>query len=138
MSPTYQAHIATTSSLVEPKTYSEAIKDPRWVEAMQQEIQALQSNKTWEIVALPEGKRPIGCKWIYKIKYKASSEVERFKARLVAKGYSQKEGIDYQETFSPVGKMIILRTILALAVSKSWHIYISDGYIQCFLTRRSS
>ncbi|XP_070009211.1 uncharacterized mitochondrial protein AtMg00820-like [Nicotiana sylvestris] len=72
---------------------------------MKLEIKALESNHTWEVVSLPEGKTHIWCKWIYKIKYKATWEIERFKAMLVDKGYSQREGIDYQETFSPVIKM---------------------------------
>ena len=62
---------------------------------MKEEIQALEDNKTWEVVTLPVGKKAIGCKWVYKIKYKANGEVERFKARLVAKGYTKKGDIDY-------------------------------------------
>ncbi|KAH0706360.1 hypothetical protein KY289_011436 [Solanum tuberosum] len=61
---------------------------------------ALESNHTWEIIDLPPGKRPIGCRWIYKVKYKSTGEVERFKARLVAKGYSQQEGIEQGNLFS--------------------------------------
>ncbi|XP_019231186.1 PREDICTED: uncharacterized protein LOC109212029 [Nicotiana attenuata] len=128
LSPAYQAYIATSSSVIEPTTYSEAAKDPRWIEAMKAEIDALQSNHTWDIVSLPEGKIPIGCKWIYKVKYKATGEIERFKARLVAKGYSQKEGIDYQETFSPVIKMKTVRTVLPVAAGKKWHIHQMDVY----------
>lgn len=75
---------------------------------MQLEIVALEDNKTWSVVDLPPGKTPIGCRWVYKVKYKASGEVERFKARLVAKGYSQKEGLDYGETFSPVARPVKL------------------------------
>ncbi|XP_070019435.1 uncharacterized protein [Nicotiana sylvestris] len=101
----YDKRVSTFSSVTEPQSYTEAAQDPAWIEAMQAEIKALQKNNTWEIVNLPEGKKPIGCKWIYKVKYKATSEVERLKARLIAKGYSQQEGIDYQETFSPVVKM---------------------------------
>ncbi|XP_075108852.1 uncharacterized protein LOC142180699 [Nicotiana tabacum] len=101
----YDKRVSIFSSVTEPQSYTEAAQDPSWIEAMQEEIKALQKNNTWEIVNLPEGKKPIGCKWIYKVKYKATSEVERLKARLIAKDYSQQEGIDYQETFSPVVKM---------------------------------
>ncbi|KAH0636864.1 hypothetical protein KY289_036779 [Solanum tuberosum] len=91
----YNAYIAAFSNNVEPKSYAEAATNPRWIEAMKFEIEALQNNHTWDIVTLPEGKTPIGCKWIFKIKYKSTGEVERFKARLVAKGYNQQDGIDY-------------------------------------------
>lgn len=68
---------------------------------MQAEIEALKLNHTWDIVVTPPNVKPIGCKWVYKIKCGPNGEIERYKARLVAKGYSQVEGVDYLETFSP-------------------------------------
>lgn len=108
LSSTYQAFLAASSHEVELSSYQEAVLDPRWINVMKAEITALEENNTWDIVSLPKGKRPIGCKWVFKIKYKDTGEVERFKGRLVAKGYSQQEGIDYQETFSPVVKMVMI------------------------------
>ena len=72
---------------------------------MNVEIEALKKNKTWELVHLPIGKRPIGCKWVYGVKYKANGTLERYKARLVAKGYTQTYNMDYLETFALVSKM---------------------------------
>ncbi|KAJ8763505.1 hypothetical protein K2173_002388 [Erythroxylum novogranatense] len=95
---------------------------------MQQEIQALEANSTWKVVPLPHGKHPIGCKWAYRVKYNSDSTVERFKTRLVAKGYNQQAGVDFQETFSPVAKMVTLRTIIALAAMHHWPLYQMDVY----------
>ncbi|KAJ0913978.1 putative RNA-directed DNA polymerase [Helianthus annuus] len=111
---------------VEPSSYFEAIKDPRWIEAMNSEMEALYRNNTWVVVDLPKGRKPIGCKWVYRIKYKANGEVERYKARLVAKGFNQREGIDFGETFSPVVKMVTVRVVLKLAVNKGWPLYQLD------------
>ncbi|XP_069152641.1 uncharacterized protein [Solanum lycopersicum] len=80
LSKSYQAFIASTSMLQEPTTYAEASKNPKWVETMKAEILALQSNNTWELSEFPKGKTAIGCRWIYKIKYKSSGEVESYKA----------------------------------------------------------
>uniref|UniRef100_A0A251TBB6 Putative ribonuclease H-like domain, Reverse transcriptase, RNA-dependent DNA polymerase n=1 Tax=Helianthus annuus TaxID=4232 RepID=A0A251TBB6_HELAN len=85
------AHTAPTQAASTPKSFKQAMQDPKWVEAMQREIQALEKNNTWTIESLPEGKQAIDSKWVYKIKYKPNGEVERYKARLVAKGFTQIE-----------------------------------------------
>ena len=86
-------------------TYDQAMMDidcAKWREAMQAEIDSMHSNQVWTLVDRLEGIAPIGCKWIYKRKIGPDGKVDTYKTRLVAKGYSQKEGIDYQETFSLV------------------------------------
>ncbi|GKA28877.1 retrovirus-related pol polyprotein from transposon TNT 1-94 [Tanacetum coccineum] len=95
---------------------------------MQKELAALEANNTWEITTLPPLKTPIGYNWVFRIKYNANGTGERYKARLVAKGFNQKEGIaiDYTETFSPVAKMVNVRTILVLASTSNWHIHQLD------------
>ena len=85
---------------------------------MDAEILALEANLTWTITSLPPGKKPIGCKWVYKVKYKSNGSIERFKARLVAKGFTQKEGLDYIDTLSPVAKMVSVKAVLAVAAVK--------------------
>ncbi|GJS35501.1 ribonuclease H-like domain-containing protein [Tanacetum coccineum] len=110
----------------EPKTYFEASKYSHWIDAMNQEMNALLRNGTWELVELPEGRKAIGSKWIYKIKFRSSGEIDRYKARLVAQGFGQKEGIDYEETFSPVVKMVTVRCLLNIVVSMSWPVFQLD------------
>ncbi|GJX05344.1 ribonuclease H-like domain-containing protein [Tanacetum coccineum] len=110
----------------EPKTYFEASKYSHWIDAMNQEMNALLRNGTWELVELPEGRKAIRSKWIYKIKFRSSGEIDRYKARLVAQGFGQKEGTDYEETFSPVVKMVTVRCLLNIAVSMSWLVFQLD------------
>ena len=86
-----------------------------WMNAMDNEIKSLKKHNVWELVELPEGRKTVGCKWIYKLKHDENGNIERYKARLVAQGFSQREGVDYDETFSPVVRFESIRTVLALA-----------------------
>lgn len=126
LDPDVRCFATNLNKSVEPKHYHEACNDPNWVDAMNQEMNALYQNQTWEITDLPSGRKPIGCKWIYKIKYKLNGDVDRYKARLVAKEYSQKEGIDFDETFAPVVKFVTIRCLITLAVNQSWNLYQLD------------
>lgn len=128
LSTHYQSLLTKFSTETEPQSYHEAVKNKRWIQAMESEITALEEINIWEVVSLPVGKKAIGCKWVFKIKYTVDGEVERFKARLVAKGYNQREGLDYQETFSPVVKMVSVRAMISLVANKGWCIQQMDVY----------
>lgn len=118
LSPSHQAFVLSVSTHSEPSSFKEAVVSPEWKAAMVKEIEALELNNTWTVCSLPPGHTPIDCKWVYKLKYHANGSIERYKARLVAKGYTQKEGFDYFEAFSPVAKLTSVRLLLALAASK--------------------
>jgi hypothetical protein len=93
---------------------------------MDEEMAALDANATWELIALPEDMKAIGCKWVYKVKHNVDGSVNRYKTRLVAKSYAQTYGIDYEETYSPVAKMTTIRAIVAMAAAKGWSLYQMD------------
>ncbi|KAK0605571.1 hypothetical protein LWI29_028241 [Acer saccharum] len=102
----------------EPLTFHEARNSSDaslWMTAMQEEIEALHKNKTWELVPLPHGRKAIGNRWVYKIKRDGNNQVERYRARLVVKGYAQKEGIDFNEIFSPVVRLTTVRVVLVMS-----------------------
>ncbi|MCH83031.1 hypothetical protein A2U01_0003845, partial [Trifolium medium] len=122
----HRRFLAAVIAETEPTTFSEAVKDERWRSAMQHEIQALEDNHTWTMCPLPANKKALGCKWIYKIKYRSDGTIERFKARLVILGNHQVEGVDYTETFAPVAKMVTVRLVLAVAAAKGWELHQMD------------
>ncbi|CAM8895968.1 unnamed protein product [Rhodiola kirilowii] len=90
------------------------------------ELKALNSNNTWEITDLPQGKNYVGSKWIYRIKRNSDGTIQRYKERLVARDFTQLEGLDYHETFAPVVKMNTIRALLAVAISKGWPLFQLD------------
>jgi hypothetical protein len=120
LSPSYRAFVASISAITVPQNWREALMIPEWKGAMVEEMKALAKNGTWELVKLPEGKKPVGCKWIFTVKHNADGSVERYKARLVARGFTQTYGIDYEETFAPVAKMNSVRTLLSCAAILNW------------------
>lgn len=126
LSPDLFSFVTRLNKSVEPRNFQEASQDQNWVNAMNLEMEALYRNQTWEITNLPPNRKAIGCKWIYKIKYKSSGEIERYKARLVAKGYSQREGIDFEEMFSRVVKMVTVRCLISIAVNNEWPLFQLD------------
>ena len=114
---------------IDPQTYEEAIMSidsGKWQKAMNSEIDSMYSNKIWNLVDAPEGIVPIGCKWIFKKKIGVDGKVETYKARLVAKGYRQRQGIDYDETFSPVAMLKSIRILLAIATHYDYEIWQMD------------
>ena len=86
----------------------------KWLEAMEDEMKSMKTNGVWDLETIPKGAKTVGCKWVYKTKYDFKGNVERFKTRLMAKGFTQREGIDYNETFSSVSCKDSFRIIMAL------------------------
>nr|KYP52905.1 Retrovirus-related Pol polyprotein from transposon TNT 1-94 [Cajanus cajan] len=107
-------------SHVVPKTVKIALADSHWLAAMQAEITALHNNNTWTLSTLPPGRKPIGCKWVFRVKENPDGSINKYKARLVAKGFHQQPSLDFSETFSPVVKPVTIRVVLSLAVSFWW------------------
>ena len=114
----------------EPSNYEEAMAGPdsnKWLEAMKSEIESMYENKVWTLTDLPDDRRAIENKWIFKKKTDADGNVTIYKARLVAKGYRQVQGIDYDETFSPVAKLKSVRIMLAIAAYYDYEIWQMDS-----------
>lgn len=118
MNGIYKPKVLVTST--EPSSLRDALSSPDWKKAMDEEYDALLRNQTWRLVSLPPGRHAIGCKWVWKRKTNPDGSTAKFKARLVAKGFHQKEGFDFNETFSPVIKPVTIRVILSVAASQNW------------------
>ena len=101
----------------DPLSLQEAIRSvdlARWQDVMLDELESMKHNHVWDLAQLPQGVKPIKYRWVYKTKQDSKGKVERYKARLVAKGFTEREGVDYNETFSPVSRKDSFRTIMAL------------------------
>ncbi|KAK4380871.1 Retrovirus-related Pol polyprotein from transposon TNT 1-94 [Sesamum angolense] len=113
----------------ELRTINEALSSPEapfWKEAINSEIESIMQNHTWELVDLPSGSKPLGCKWILKRKYKADGSIDKYKARLVAKGFKQKEGLDFFDTYSLVTRITSIRVLIAVAALYDLEIHQMD------------
>ncbi|RVX13401.1 Vacuolar protein sorting-associated protein 53 A [Vitis vinifera] len=126
LSSSYSAFVSTLSSVSFPKSTSEALSHLGWQQAMVDEMAALHSNGTWDLVSLPLGKSTVGCRWVYIVKVGPDGQVDRLKARLVAKGYTQIYGCDYGDTFSPVAKIASVHLFLSMAAIYHWPLYQLD------------
>lgn len=128
-SPSHKAFLINLKTVPIPTILSEALSNEKWKQAMNEEMEALEKNKTWELMKLPVGKKIVGCKWVYTVKYRADKSIERYKAWLVAKGYTQVAKmklvtyeIDNLETFAQVAKMNTVRILLLLAANYGWEL----------------
>jgi hypothetical protein len=119
------AHSAFVATF-EPNDIGHALSDPNWVNAMHEELENFERNQVWELVEPPPNCKPIGTKWVWKNKEGQNGEVVRNKSRLVAQGYSQKEGIDFEETFALVARLEAIRILLAFSVAKGFKLYQMD------------
>lgn len=128
---------ATLKPEPDPRTYKQALKHKHWQDAMTVEYNALVKNGTWSLVPCPTNVNVMGCKWIYRTKRKSDGSIERHKARLVAQGFSQQEGKDFFETFSPVVKPTTIRLVLSIALSNQWclrQLDINNAFLNCELS----
>ncbi|WVZ91395.1 hypothetical protein U9M48_037575 [Paspalum notatum var. saurae] len=116
---------STTISPI-PTSYRAALKDPNWHHAMLEEYNALMSNNTWCLVPKPAGVNVVTGKWIFRHKLHPDGSLARYKARWVVRGFTQEQGVDYDETFSPVIKPATIRVVLSIATSSSWPIHQLD------------
>ncbi|GKB58819.1 retrovirus-related pol polyprotein from transposon TNT 1-94, partial [Tanacetum coccineum] len=119
---TFQAFLCALVAQVTPTYFKEAIKDPAWCKTMNDELRALELNGTWELTVLPPDKKAIDCHWIFKTKLKANGSEDKKKAILVVNGNRQRKGIDYEETFALIAKMVTVKAVLAITTMKGWDV----------------
>ncbi|XP_016435912.1 putative mitochondrial protein AtMg00820 [Nicotiana tabacum] len=115
--------LITFLSQVEPKTIKEALKDLYWIIIMQEELNKFERSKVWHLVQIPKNKTVIGTRWVFRNKLDEQGNITKNKARLVVQGYNQEEGIDDDETFSPVARMKVKRMLIAFAANMEFTLY---------------
>jgi hypothetical protein len=110
----------------EPNCFEEAIQRKEWEDAMTEEYKSIMKNEVWEIVPRPKNKDVVSSRWLFKTKHVADGSIKKYKERFVAHGFSQKEGIDYEETFTPMARYTSIRTIIALTAKLKWKLHQMD------------
>ncbi len=113
----------------EPCNYKQAMQSAdaqTWRTAAEEEHHALLENKTWDLVALPPDRKPVGCRWVFRVKRNEDGHIVRHKARLVAQGFTQRASVDYEETFAPVARWETIRLLIAFATLKNLHLHQMD------------
>ena len=118
--------MAVTNTPSKRVSFHQEIQFLEWRATVDKEIEALEINDTWTLTPSPPSKTPIGCKWVYRFKHLPDGTIERYKAHLVSKGFTQKLGLDYSETCSPVAKSVSVMIILSLAAMKGWFLHQMD------------
>jgi hypothetical protein len=124
----FSSYMALMCDLVEkePTFFEEFVQKKEWMDAMTVEYQSIMKNDVWKVVPKPKNKDVVSSKWIYKIKHAIDESIEKHKERFVARGFSQKESIDYEETFAPIAKYTSIRTIIAVAAKMKWKLHQMD------------
>lgn len=128
--------LVAAQDIGEPRTLREAMSSPdrlRWKEAIDSEYESLMRNETWNLMPLPLGRRTVSNKWLFKRKLNPDGSTARFKARLVVRGFTQEEGLDYTETFSPVVRFSSVHTLLAIAAREGYLTSTPNGCTNNFL-----
>jgi hypothetical protein len=113
----------------DPTSFEEAMRSDnssKWLEAMEDKIKSMSTNKVWDLEPIPKRAKTVGCKWVYRTKHDSQGNIERIKAQLVAKGFTQREGIDYNETFSPVSCKDSFRIIMTLVAHYNLELHQMD------------
>ena len=124
----HQIHslFALFSPIYDPLTFEEAIEEELWAQAMDEEIECIEKNQTWELLDVPKNKYLIRVKWIYKTKKDDDGNVHKHKERMVASGLMQQPDIYFNETFAHVACMDTIRIVMAIAAQTKWHVYHMD------------
>ncbi|KAK1645758.1 hypothetical protein QYE76_063563 [Lolium multiflorum] len=126
LAPPGRAERLLLTTADEPSSVVGALQDASWSKAMEEEMGCIEENETWTLADLPPGHKPIGLKWVFKVKRDENGTVVKHKARLVARGFVQREGVDFEEVFAPVARLDSVRLLLAVAAQERWEVHHLD------------